>query len=165
MARSDLEAEFNQISVVNILVHPYSCILAFVLCTPVVDQSCSALSVNTGLSGLHLAVSGCWCFPFKAAALGAHLGLVGSSNFRAKGRTASAPLYHSMHKKHTHSLPTAARNTQRNMFPFKLVNPSAKRTFQHPVTLQHSTQTYESVETSAECLQKVIVGELFLSSI
>lgn len=118
--------EFNQISVVNILVQPYSLILAFVLCRSVVDQSCSALSGNAGLSGLHLTVSGCWCFPFRAAALGAHTGLVGSSNLRAKRRTAFT-----LHK-HTESPPTAARNTQRNTFPSELVNPGTERTFLHP---------------------------------
>lgn len=42
LVRSDLAAEFNQISVVNILVQLYSGILAFVLYSSVVDQSALA---------------------------------------------------------------------------------------------------------------------------
>lgn len=81
--RLALEAEFNQISVVNMMEQRYGCILAFVLRCSVVDQSCSALSVSTSLSGLHLTASGCRCFPFRAAALGAPTSLDRSSNLTA----------------------------------------------------------------------------------
>lgn len=123
LAKLDLEAKFNQISVVNILVQPYSWILAFVLCSSVVDQSHPVLSVNAGLSGLHLAVSGCWCFPFRTAVLGVHTGLVGSSNLRVKRRTASAPLFngstHTNTRIHLQLLPA----TQRNTFPLQAGQP------------------------------------------
>lgn len=87
LARSALKAEFNQISAENITVQAYSWTLAFVFCASVVDRRCSALSVSTRLSGLHLAVSGCRCCLFRAAALGANTGLVGRSNLRATKKT------------------------------------------------------------------------------
>lgn len=94
LATSNLEAGFNQISVANISVRPYSWILAFVLCSPVVDQSCSALSVSAGLSGLHLAASGCRALLIQlprrwGVRAGPRRELQSQSE---KERTASAPL-------------------------------------------------------------------------
>lgn len=78
------KAEFNQISVVNMMELHHGSILAFVLRSSVVDQSCSALSVNTSLSGLCLTASRCWAFPFQAAAPGAQPSLDGSFNLTAE---------------------------------------------------------------------------------
>lgn len=83
MVRWALEAAFNQNSVVNMMEQQDGCILAFVL-RGSVDQSCSVLSINTSLSGLHLTASSCWSFPFRAEALGARTSLDGSSNLTAE---------------------------------------------------------------------------------
>lgn len=101
---ADLEAEFNQISAVNTQVQPFSWILAFLLCSSVVDQSCSALSINAGLSGPHLAE---WLpvLPIQGCSAGSShwpgWELLSQSK-KKKRRTASAPLF-SCSGMHTHT--------------------------------------------------------------
>lgn len=105
-------------------------ILAFVLCSSVVDQSCSALSVNTSLSGLRLTASSCWVFPFRAAAPGARPSLDKTSNL-----TAEMDEQHPVHacvtasaRAHTHTLTISPLKNPTFLLPLATV-------FRHSVEL------------------------------
>lgn len=94
----------------------------------------SGLSVNAGLSGLHHTERRCWCSPFKAAALGAHTGLVWSSSLTAKKKN-------SIQSQHTHKYTDSPPDAARNTLPFRLVNFSTKQTFLHPSAKRPSSST------------------------
>lgn len=126
MVRSDLAAEFNQISVVNILVQLYSGILAFVLYSSVVDQSALA----------YLSTQACQVCTTQRDAAGAPHSrlqrwehtlarLVWSSSLTAKKKN-------SIQSQHTHKYTDSPPDAARNILPFRLVSFSTKQTFLHP---------------------------------
>lgn len=75
--------------------------------------------------------SGCWCFPFRPATLGAHTVLVGSSNLRAERKNSNGSIPLSQHTQRTPKFPSNCQLLQISGFFSELVNLCTKLTFLH----------------------------------